>query len=174
MFERLEKMDRRAIVALVVAIGVGLLIFGGIASGIRQAGWNEGFLVGLLSNSGAVEGGQAVNPYLAVRGYGMHGWGWHPFWFIGGFFRFLFFGFLVMIFLKFIGCRRWARHGGYPRGPWGQHQGGQHHWHGGQQQSQQGEGAQSQSSATAPDGDPLPGGPRSGGPQGQPTSWTQV
>lgn len=167
MFERLEKMDRRAIVALVVAIGVGLLIFGGIASGIRQAGWNEGFLVGLLSNSGAAEGGQAVNPYLAARGYGMHSWGWHPFGFIGGFLRFLFFGFLVMMFLKFIGCRRWARHGGYPRGPWG-HQ-GRHHWHGGQEQSQQGEGTQSQSRSTSPDGDPLPGSP-----QGQPTSWTQV
>ena len=53
MWERLEKMDRRTLVAMVVAVVAGILIFGAIASGIRQAGWNEGFLVGQLSSSTA-------------------------------------------------------------------------------------------------------------------------
>ena len=163
MFERLEKMDRRAVVALVLAIGIGLLIFGGVASGIRQAGWNEGFLVGLLSNGGAAEGGQALNPYLAARGYGMHGWGWHPFWVIGGFFRFLFFGFLIMLFFRFVACRRWAHHGGYSGGPWGHH--GHHRW------GQQGEQAQPDQPQPKPStADPAPGDTN----RPQPTSWTQV
>lgn len=174
MFERLEKMDRRALVALVVAVGVALLILSGVAHAIRQAGWNEGFLIGMLSsNGGAAEGGAALNPYLAARGYGMHGWGWHPFGLIGGFFRFLFFGFLIMAFFRFIACRRWAhfagQQGSYSGGPWGHH--GCHHWHSeqGQPQPEQPKAPQTDAS-TAPTNDPIPGSPH----QPQPTSWTQV
>ncbi|MCB0127750.1 MAG: hypothetical protein KDE58_36045 [Caldilineaceae bacterium] len=168
MFERLEKMDRRAVVALVLAIGIGLLIFGGVASGIRQAGWNEGFLVGLLSNGGAAEGGQALNPYLAARGYGMHGWGWHPFWVIGGFFRFLFFGFVIMMLFRFFAFRRWGHHGGYGRGPWRHH--AHQQWGPYREQGQADAGAQPQQPAgqtTPTTADRQPDNP-------QPTNWTQV
>jgi len=125
MFERIEKMDRRTVAAMAIAVVVGLVLFGLITSGIRQAGWNEGFLMGQLSSGAQVsaEGGApAVNPYLAGRGYNMHGWGGSPFWIIGGFFRFLFFGFLIMLFFKFFAARRWACHGryagGHAHGPW--------------------------------------------------------
>lgn len=125
MFERLEKMDRRTLAAIAIAVIVSLLLFGAITSGIRQAGWNEGFLVGLLSSAGG-ESGEALHPYLAARGHRLHGW--HPFWLIGGFFRFLFFGFLILLLFKFFAFRRWARHG---RHHWGDH--GRQHWgdHGG-------------------------------------------
>jgi hypothetical protein len=62
MFERLEKLDRRTVIALVIAGIVGILIFGAIAGMIRQAGWNEGFLFGLLAGDG---NSQAVSPYLS-------------------------------------------------------------------------------------------------------------
>ena len=162
MFERFEKMDRRALVALVVAIGVALLIFGGVASGIRQSGWNEGFLVGMLSSGGTAEGGQALNPYLAARGYGGHSWGWHPLGFIGGFFHFLFFGFLLMAFFRFMACRRWAHHGGHPGGPWAHHPG--HHWggqRGGESQQPQTTEPQGQS-MTQQASDPMPNATDSG------------
>ena len=45
MFERLEQMDKRTIVRLAIAAIVGILIFGAITNGIRQAGWNDGGLV---------------------------------------------------------------------------------------------------------------------------------
>jgi len=179
MFERLEKMDRRTLVVIVVAVVAGLMLFGGIAGGIRQAGWNEGFLMGQLSSGvqqGAEAGQAAVNPYLATRGYGMHGWGghgwgWQPFGLIGGFFRFLFFGFLLLMLFKFIAFRRWARHGGYPggHGPWGRHGGhhGRHSW-GSQSEPAPGAAAPQTEAATAADPSPstIPG--------TQNTSWTQV
>jgi hypothetical protein len=126
MFERFQNMDRQTRIGLIVAAVVGILLFGAIAGVIRQAGWNEGFLYGLLASGG--DGAKAVTPYLThPGGYGPHGWGWHPFWFIGGFFKFLFFAFLLMIFFKFIGFWRWRMHGGqfdgphwHHQGPWGQ------------------------------------------------------
>jgi hypothetical protein len=126
MFERLQKMDRRTILALVAASILGIVIFGAIAGGIRQAGWNEGFLVGLLAGDGE-SGVRTVAPYLANRGYG-HGWHHGGVGFFGGLFRFFFFAFLVILFLKFVGFWRWrrqghhgwhGRHGWQGHGPWG-------------------------------------------------------
>ncbi len=178
MFERIEKMDRRTLATIAIAALVGILLFGAIASGIRQAGWNEGFLVGQLSSGAqaSAESGAAASPYLAARGYGgMHGWGWHPFGLIGGFFRFLFFGFLIMMLFKFFAFRRWARHsgyrGGYPGGPWGRH--GRHHWghHGEEgQPGNSGEQAQGTPPTNAPMHDPMPTDMN----RPQQTSWTQV
>ncbi|MCB0061702.1 MAG: hypothetical protein KDE19_06290 [Caldilineaceae bacterium] len=172
MFERLEKMDRRALVAVVLAAVLGILLFSGIAHGIRQAGWNEGFMVGLLSNGGgAAESGQAINPYLAVRGFGGHGWGWHPFWLIGGFFRFLFFGFVIMMIFKFVAFRRWAHHGYYPRGPWGHHGPHQHGpW---EQQAQTPEQPAAPSQPATAASEQTPQGPEELKPT-QPTSWTYL
>lgn len=179
MFERLEKMDRRTLVVIVVAVVAGLMLFGGIAGGIRQAGWNEGFLMGQLSSGvqqGTEAGQAAVNPYLAARGYGMHGWGghgwgWHPFGLIGGFFRFLFFGFLLLMLFKFLAFRRWAHHAGYRggHGPWGYHGGhhGRHPW------STQEEATQGTPQPQAqPDPTPASDPDAMKGPQN--TSWTQV
>ena len=116
MFEQFKNMDRRTALALAVAALVSILAFGAIAGVIRQAGWNEGFLYGMLASGG--DGAKAVTPYLAPHGgYGPHGWGWHPFGFIGGIFRLFFFGFLLLMFFKFIGFWRWRMHGG-PHGPW--------------------------------------------------------
>jgi len=126
MLERFKTMDRQTRIALVLAAVVGLLFFGAVAGVIRQAGWNEGFLFGLMAGNG--DGIKAVAPHLSDRGaysmhgWGGHGWGWHPFGFIGGIFRFFFFAFLIMLFFKFLGFMRWRTHGGHfcgPRGPWG-------------------------------------------------------
>jgi hypothetical protein len=100
---------------------VSILAFGLFAGVIRLLGWNEGFLFGLVAGGG--ESANALTPYLAHHGgYGPLGWGWHPFGFIGGVFRFFFFGFLLLIFLKFLGFLRWRMHGGpgwRSHGPWG-------------------------------------------------------
>lgn len=169
MFERFEKMDRRTLVTIVIAVVAGLFFFGAIAGGIRQAGWNEGFLFGLLS--GGAEGNAAVNPYLATRGYGMHGWGWHPFRVIGGFFHFLFFGFVFMMLFKFFAFRRWARHGGYPgsHGPWSHH--GRHHWGEHDSQEHSGPQGQTQSQSRTPSSTDTPADDVN---RPQPTSWTQI
>jgi len=169
MFERIREMDRRTIVMFVLAGVVGLLLFSTIAGAIRQAGWNEGFLVGLLSSGG--ENAKAMTPYLAYRGgfhgsYGLHGWGGHPFGFIGGFFRFLFFGFLLLMFFKFLGFWRWRMHRGHSwhhhhHGPWGRH-GGQFY---GQQPGQ---------SQAAPGGQPAPDPTQPEANTPQPTSWVKV
>lgn len=178
MFERLKEMDRRTIVMFVLAGVVGLLLFSTVAGAIRQAGWNEGFLVGLLSNGD--ENAKAMTPYLAYRGgfhggYGLHGWGWHPFGFIGGFFRFLFFGFLLVMLLKFLGFLRWRMHGGYSSGdfrshPWHHHR---HHgpWdrHGGQFYGQHPGQPQA-----APGGQPAPNPSQPEETTPQPTSWVKV
>ncbi|RIK35794.1 MAG: hypothetical protein DCC55_29250 [Chloroflexi bacterium] len=116
MFERFKNLDRQTAVGLAVAAVVGILLFGAIAGVIRQAGWNEGFLFGLLASGG--EGGKTLNPYLAHR----YGYGWHPGWFIGGFFRFFFFAFLLLVFFKFLGFWRWRMHGG-PQGRYWHHHG---------------------------------------------------
>jgi hypothetical protein len=122
MFERFQNMDRQTRIGLAVAAIVGILLFGVIAGVIRQAGWNEGFLYGLLADGG--DGAKAVTPYLTHRyGYGPHGWGGHGFGFIGGIFRFLFFGFLLLMFFKFLGFWRWRMHGGRFGGPHWQHHG---------------------------------------------------
>jgi hypothetical protein len=115
MFERLEKMDRRTVIALVIAGVVGILLFGAIAGTIRQAGWNEGFLFGLLAGDGDT---QALTPYFAHgRGYGWHHGG---FGFFGFFFRILFFVFVLSLIAKFLGFWRWRHHGPYGHGPWQQ------------------------------------------------------
>ena len=96
MFEQFKNMDRRTGLALAVAVLVSILAFGAIAGVIRQSGWNEGFMYGLTAGGG--DSAKAVAPYLSQHGgYGPHGWGWHPFGFIGGIFRFFFFGFLLLI-----------------------------------------------------------------------------
>ncbi len=118
MFERFKNLDRQTAIGLAVAAVVGLLLFSAVAGVIRQAGWNEGVLFGLLASGG--EGGANLNPYLAHR----YGYGWHPGWFIGGFFKFFFFAFLLLLFFKVLGFWRWRRHGGpygghwHPHGPW--------------------------------------------------------
>ena len=158
MFEHLRTMDRQTRVALIVAGVIGILLFGAIAGVIRQAGWNEGFLVGLLAGHG--DGSAQLAPYLAQPGYGLHGWGWHPFGFIGGIFRLLFFGFLIMLLLKFIGFRRWRMHGGPNGGHW-QHYGP---WQGGPwQQSQPEQGSK-----------PAEGPSQPAENRPQNTSWTNV
>lgn len=139
MFERLEQMDKRTIVRLAIAAIVGILIFGAITNGIRQAGWNEGYTAGLMVNNG--DGPKAAAPLLtnpgvygpAAQWHGGYGWGGHGgFGFIGGVFRFLFFGFLIMMAFKFFAFRRWRHQGGWHNGgqgggqggPWGHHRGG--------------------------------------------------
>lgn len=180
MFERIKAMDRRTIIPLLLAGVIGVLLFSTIVGGIRQAGWNEGFMVGLLAGGG--EQAKAVAPALAHGGYpgfyGGHGWGWHPFGFIGGFFRFLFFGFLLLLFVKFIAFRRWRMHGGHPwhhhpHGPWarpggwgpqaGPHSGPQ----AGQPYGQHPEQAQA-----TPGPQPSPAQPEA--PPPQPVSWVKV
>lgn len=174
MLERLKQLDRQTVILLVLAGLVGILFFGAVSGGIRQAGWNEGYVAGLLTNGG--EQAKAVTPYLAYRGgypgYGMHGWGGHGFGFIGGFFRFLFFLFMVMIFFKFLGFLRWRMHGvggGHHwhqrhHGPWGQHQ-----WQPyGQPGQQPGQPQREQGPQTAP----PTAQPEEQAPQ--PTSWVQV
>ncbi|MDQ3249370.1 MAG: hypothetical protein M3Q45_09200, partial [Chloroflexota bacterium] len=129
MFEKLQKMDRRTLISLAVAVVLGILVFSAIAGGIRQAGWNEGFLIGQLAGGESGEGAKTVAPYLAYRGgYGQHGWGGHGGGFLGGFFRFLLFGFLIMTAFKFFAFRRWRMHGGQP---WGRHGGWHNGWQGG-------------------------------------------
>lgn len=126
MFERLQQMDRRTKIGLAVAAGVGLLLFATIAGVIRQAGWNEGFLFGLMAGRGNEL--EHVAPYLGQRGfYGPHAWGGHGFGFIGAFFRFAFFAFFVMLIFKMMGLFFWRRHHGWhpygygpQAGPWGQ------------------------------------------------------
>lgn len=168
MFERFKQLDRQTVITLVLAGIIGVLLFGAVAGGIRQAGWNEGFLAGLLTNGG--ENVRAVTPYMGSHGvYAHHGWGGHPFGFIGGFFRFLFFGFLLMMFFKFLGFWRWRRHGGHawdhpwhhhPHGPWGR-QGQPYGQQPGQPQAEQG------SQSASPPAQPEPTPP-------QPTSWVKV
>ncbi|MBX3015106.1 MAG: hypothetical protein KF832_26545 [Caldilineaceae bacterium] len=119
MFERLKQLDRQTVMPLILAGVIAILLFGAMAGGIRQAGWQEGYLAGLLTNSS--ENVQAVTP--RIGSYGPRGWGGHPFGFIGGIFRFFFFGFLALLFLKFLGFWRWRMHGGHawhhhPHGPW--------------------------------------------------------
>jgi len=173
MFERFKAMDRQTKITLVLAGVIGILLFGAVTGGIRQAGWNEGFLAGLLTTGGADVGTnsgesvRAVTPYAGAHGfYGHHGWGGHPFGFIGGFFRFLFFGFLLMMFFKFLGFWRWRMHGGHPwhhhrHGPWGHHQGQPYGQQPSQPQAEQG-------------GQPTPGPAQPEGHTPQPTSWVNV
>lgn len=170
--ERLKQLDRQTVILLVLAGLVGILLFGAVSGSIRQAGWNEGYVAGLLTNGG--EQAKAVTPYLTYRGgypgYGMHGWGGHGVGFIGGFFRFLFFLFMVMIFFKFLGFLRWRMHGGFGgghgwhhrhHGPWGQHQ-----W---QPYGQQPGQSQPEPGPQAPQSTPQPEGQAP-----QPASWVKV
>ena len=173
MFERIKELDRRTLIPLLLAGVIGILLFSTVVGGIRQAGWNEGFMVGLLANGG--EQAKAVAPTLATGDgyhgiYGVHRWGGHGFGFIGGFFRFLFFGFLLLMFVKFIAFRRWRMHGGHPwhhhpHGPWARPGG----W--GPQQghpySQQPEQPQA-----APGNQPPPAQPEN--PTAQPVSWVKM
>ncbi len=142
MFERIKQMDRQTVITLVLAGVLGIFLFSAITGGIRQAGWNEGYTAGLLTNGGesikpvapAVSprngepaSGPAGYPSDYTRGYAAWGWGGHPFGFIGGFLRFLFFAFLFMLVFKLIAFRRWRMHGGprwqhHQHGPWGHHQ----------------------------------------------------
>ena len=148
MFERIKQLDRQTLITLILAGVLGIFLFSAITGSIRQAGWNEGYTAGLLTNNGASSGeprgesakveAPAVSPRSSnpasvpgqypggyYRGYEARGWGWHPFGFIGGFFRFLFFAFLFIMLFKLIAFRHWRMHGGPPwhhhrHGPWGQ------------------------------------------------------
>lgn len=173
MFDRIKQLDRQTKLTLVLAAVIGILLFGAITGGIRQAGWNEGFLAGLLTNGG--ENMRAVTPPAAYQGgthsfYSRHGWGGHPFGFIGGFFRFLFFGFLLMIFFKVLGFWRWRMHGGHSGGhPWHHHHHGPWGRHHGQFYSQQPGQPQAE-----PGGQPAPGPTPPEANTPQPTSWVNV
>jgi len=141
MFERIKQMDRQTVITLVLAGVLGIFLFSTITGGIRQAGWNEGYTAGLLTNRGesatvvepavSQRNGEPAsnpvsNPGVYTRSYEARGWGGHPFGFVGGFFRFIFIAFLLMMVFKLIAFRRWHMHGG-PRwphrhhGPWGRH-----------------------------------------------------
>lgn len=175
MFERLESMDKRTLVRLGVAAVIGILLFSAMASGIHQAGWNQGFTAGLLASGG--DNAKAVAPYLAYQnGYGPHGGGGHGIGLIGGIFRFLFFGFLIMVVVKFFAFRRWRMHNGWHNGPQGPWQGGpwQHgpwqHGPWGQQQGQQPGQAQPQEGG----GNPASSAPQPEEHKPQNTSWTNV
>lgn len=104
---------------------VAVLILVGVSSIANNAGWWDGYQVGLLTSAA---GGGKVAPQLLHQG----GWGYHHggFGFFGGFFRFLFFLFFLGLIAKFLGFGRWRRHHGgqpwhwqqhsHPHGPWGQ------------------------------------------------------
>ena len=62
MFERIKEMDRRTLIPLLLAGVIGILLFSTVVGGIRQAGWNEGFMVGLLAGGG--EQAKALAPAL--------------------------------------------------------------------------------------------------------------
>jgi hypothetical protein len=149
--------------AWAVAAGVILL---SLAAAIHGAGWNQGFMMGLLA--GHTDGAQ-IAPYFAHRG----GFGWHHggFGLIGGLFRLLFFFLLIGLLLKFFGFWRWRRHGG-PHGPWGQgpwaHHGpwGQGPW------TQPGQSEQGSPTQPGQPGSATPDQPAENKPQ--PTSWTHV
>lgn len=100
-----------------VLIGLAVLVLFGIGSAIHNAGWSQGFSMGLLAGGA---NGAKLAPYLV--GYGTHGWGF------GGFFGLIFrIGFLVLLFAllaRVFGFWRWRGQGG-PCGPhW------HRHWHG--------------------------------------------
>lgn len=104
-----------------VLIGLAVLVLFGIGSAIHNAGWSQGFSMGLLA--GGADGAKLA-PYLV--GYGTHGWGFGGL--IGGFFGLIFrIGFLVLLFAllaRVFGFWRWRGQGG-PCGPhW------HRHWHG--------------------------------------------
>ena len=119
MFERLESVDKRILVRVAIGVLVGIVLLSSLAGGIRQAGWNEGFLVGLVAGNGD---GQALAPYLAYQT--SHGWNSGGLGLIGGLFKLLFFGFLLMTLFKVIGFWRWRMHGRsadwHHHGPWHQ------------------------------------------------------
>jgi hypothetical protein len=111
--------QRRPIVAI-VAIAIVLLV--GVSSIANNAGWWEGYQVGLLTSGAA--GGK-----LAPQAIQQGGWGYHHggFGFFGGFFRLIFFLFFLGLIAKFFGFWRWRMHHGGPghhhwshQGPWGQ------------------------------------------------------
>ncbi|MGH2542995.1 MAG: hypothetical protein ACRDIB_09370 [Ardenticatenaceae bacterium] len=101
-------------------VAVGLLVVFGIASVTYDAGYSQGFTMGLLA--GGSEGGAAA-PYLA---YG-NGFGWNRGGF--GFFPFLFGLFIFAMVARFFGFWGWRRHS--PPGPWQHHEGHRRPGHGG-------------------------------------------
>jgi hypothetical protein len=111
-----EQMDKRK-VGMVVGALVLILLLASLGSAIRQAGWNEGYTIGLLSSG--KEGSQALAPYLAQRGYGMHHVGFGVIGFFGFFFKLIFFVFLAGLFFKFLGFGGWRR--GWHGHPWPHH-----------------------------------------------------
>jgi hypothetical protein len=119
----LEKMDKRMIGVVVGAL-VLILLFTTIGSAIRQAGWNEGYTIGLLASG--KEGSQALAPYLAHRGgYGMHHIGFGFLGFFGFFFKLIFFVFLFGLFFKVLGFGGWRQ--GWHGHPWAHHDWRTHH-----------------------------------------------
>lgn len=77
---------------------VAVLLLVGLGSAIHNAGWSQGFTMGLLAGNAD---GNTLAPYLASRtGYGG---------FFGGFFRFAFFLFVFAMIARFFGFWRWSK-----------------------------------------------------------------
>lgn len=104
-------MDQNRIPKWALA-AVAVLLLVGLGSAVHNAGWSQGFTMGLLAGNGD---GNALAPYLAYR----TGYGWHPGGFFGGFFRFAFFLFVLAMIARFIGFWRWRMR--VPEGPWRHH-----------------------------------------------------
>jgi hypothetical protein len=139
----------------VIVVVLALLLLFGIGTAIHNAGWSQGYTLGLLT--GSAGGGDALTPYLVYR----TGGGFHPFGFLGGIFRFLFLFFVVGLLLKFFACGRWRMHGEHPS-RW-------HHHHYGPYGPQNAPQPGEQPGQVTPPADtpPAPAG-------AQPTVWTHV
>ncbi|MEZ4865901.1 MAG: hypothetical protein R3C14_31595 [Caldilineaceae bacterium] len=117
MFDQ-NNFDQRKVRWIIGGI-VALVLLGGIASAIRQAGWNEGYMMGLMTSNG---NGRELAPYVMRHGYGPWGGGFHAiFGIFGFFFRLIFFVFFLGLIAKVLGFWRWRAHG--PHHAWHQHHG---------------------------------------------------
>lgn len=132
-----------------------LLLFG-LGTAIHNAGWSQGYTLGLLT--GSAEGGDALTPYLVYR----TGGGFHPLGFFGGIFRFLFPFLLVGLIFKFLRYGRHHRQGEH-FGPWRHHDYGPHN--GPQNAPQPGDRPGQATPAAEPPSTPA---------GSQPTVWTHV
>lgn len=108
---------RKPIIAIVA---VALLVLVGVSAIANNAGWWDGYQMGLLTSGAA--GGKLAPQMLHHAGWGYHHGG---FGFFGGIFRFLFFLFFLGLIAKVLGFGRWRmRHGGHgPHHPWWHEQG---------------------------------------------------
>ena len=85
------------------AVGIATLILITLATTLHNAGWSQGFAMGLLaSNADSAQ----IAPYLAYRGG--HGFGMGGFF--GMMFRFGFFLLFLALIAKIFGFWRWRMH----------------------------------------------------------------